>query len=567
MKHLFIALLICRLVSPALAASLTYVEQIPVDTFAKMREVERYQLKVAEKFYLKGEYKAAASEYEKFITLYERSLAAPYAQLMWSHCLIKQRRVYTAIRDGFQSVIDYWPDSHEAVLAGYLIGHSYQAAGELPNATKAYARAIAAHPKHYTSVLAKWNLVEIYRIQKDQGKRVKIWEDLTYSTKRSKENNYYTTQASCNLGQHHFYQGDFPEGLKALETTYGKVSLVRRLYQHASNPIHSLTGDQEKAKTGGKLADDLIAYIQKQIPTDLKDDANAVIAREYYYIMADIHSRARRDSESLAVYEKLGKLIGVNDDLRGKQAAWHRARKRYGEARKIYAQYKDREAGLSATASTWINEKKWDNAISTYNQLIGLDKEKESQWQQSIAGVWRKAGEWDKAIATYRLLLTMEAGKFGDWYWRIAECYENAGKFKESIRCYQQSDKYPGAYMEMAYVHRKRLKQWDEALTLYHQVRVTYKGSGAKYKGRATGNREVEVEPFATQMIGSTYEEKMVTFKEGSEAWKMTRNNAIKWFQQTCKLYPKTSHASQAHAHLQSKYKISVTLGGANEKE
>ena len=107
MKHLLIALLICRIVSPALAASLTYVEQIPVDTFAKVREVERYQLKVAEKFYIKGEYKAAASEYEKFITLYVRSLAAPYAQLMWSHCLIKQRRVYTAIRDGFQSVIDY----------------------------------------------------------------------------------------------------------------------------------------------------------------------------------------------------------------------------------------------------------------------------------------------------------------------------------------------------------------------------------------------------------------------------------------------------------------------------
>ena len=33
------------------ASALDYLEQIPVDTFAKMREVERYQLKVAEKFY------------------------------------------------------------------------------------------------------------------------------------------------------------------------------------------------------------------------------------------------------------------------------------------------------------------------------------------------------------------------------------------------------------------------------------------------------------------------------------------------------------------------------------
>ena len=192
MKRLLAVWIVVVTALSAHAATLSYLEQIPVETFAKMREVERYQLKVAQGFYLKGEYKAAASEYEKFITLYERSIAAPYAQLMWSHCLVKQRRVYTAIRDGFQSVIDYWPESHEAILAGYLIGQSYQAAGELPNAEKAYARAIATAPKHYTSVLAKWNLAEVYRIRKNTAKRVKMWEELTYKTARSKENNYYT---------------------------------------------------------------------------------------------------------------------------------------------------------------------------------------------------------------------------------------------------------------------------------------------------------------------------------------------------------------------------------------
>ena len=135
MKHILLS--IGLLLSAAgLRAELDYLEQISVETFAKMREVERFQIKVAEKLYLKGEYKAAASEYEKFLTLYERSTAAPYAQLMWSHCLVKQRKVYTAIKDGFQSVVDYWPESHEAMLAGFLIGHSYQSAGELQNSGK-----------------------------------------------------------------------------------------------------------------------------------------------------------------------------------------------------------------------------------------------------------------------------------------------------------------------------------------------------------------------------------------------------------------------------------------------
>ena len=521
------------------AASLSYLEQIPVDTFAKMREVERFQLKVAEKFYLKGEYKAAASEYEKFITLYERSAAAPYAQLMWSHCIVKQRRVYTAIKDGFRSVIDYWPESHEATLAAYLIGQSYKAAGEINNAEKAYRRAVVTHPKHHTSVLAKWDLADIYRIRKDTPRRVQIWEDLTYKTKRDKQNSYYTTQASINLGQHHFYLGNFAEGIKAFETTYKDDTLIRQMYRYASSPISQLTGSTEKAKTGTKFADEFISYINRKMPRDLTLDSNKARARDFYYTIAAIHSHARRDQEGLTVYTQLGKLIGVNDDLRGKQAAWHRARKRYGEARKIYVQYKDREAGLSATASTWIDEKKWDNAISTYNQLIGMDKEKESQWQQSIVSVWRKAKQWDKAIATYQTLLTVEAGRFSDWYEGIGYCYEKTGKLKEAIQSYQQSDKYPEMYFKMASCHRHpRLKQYKEALVLYHQARA-----------------DKDVAARATIHIGYTYEQ------YGQ------RENAIKWFQQTCKLYPKTSHASQAHAHLQSKYKISVTLGGSSEKE
>ena len=55
------------------AARLDYLEQMPLEAFAKLREIEKHQLKIAEKFYLKGENKAAAAEYDKFLTLYERS--------------------------------------------------------------------------------------------------------------------------------------------------------------------------------------------------------------------------------------------------------------------------------------------------------------------------------------------------------------------------------------------------------------------------------------------------------------------------------------------------------------
>jgi len=41
---------------------------------------------------------------------------------------------------------------------------------------------------------------------------------------------------------------------------------------------------------------------------------------------------------------------------------------------------------------------------------------------------------------------------------------------------------------------------------------------------------------------------------------------AIQAFQTVCKKFPKDAHAGIAHAHLQQKYKISVTLGGAAEE-
>mgnify|MGYP002830367461 CR=1 FL=1 len=454
MKLIFPMILWFAVATGLPAASLSYLEQIPVDTFAKMREVERFQLKVAEKFYLKGEYKVAASEYEKFITLYERSAAAPHAQLMWSHCLVKQRRVYTAIKDGFRSVIDYWPESHEAALASLLIGQSYKRVGELKNAIKAYRRTVLDHPTHYISVLAKWDLADIYREMDDQDRRVEVWKNLTYKVKRNKQNDYYTTHASCYLGQHLFYQGDFPEGLKAFETTYKGAGLVRKLHQYGNSPISSLTGNQEKKILGDKLANELIAFIEKQVPLDLKIKANTSLAREYFYTIASIHSHARRDTEGLAVYERLGKLIGVDDNLRGKQAGWHRGRKRLAQARKFYGQYSDKIAGLLNIASTWRQEKKADNAISIYNQLVGLDKDREGEWLQLILGTWREAKKWDNAIVTYQSLLKVVPERFGDWYWGIADCHERSGRLPQAIQCYRQSDKYPSAYFAMASCHR-----------------------------------------------------------------------------------------------------------------
>ncbi|MCH2600668.1 MAG: hypothetical protein MKZ94_14745, partial [Pirellulales bacterium] len=103
------------LASPALAQ--TKIGEMSLDRWAKMREVERYQLNIAEKYFKEKKYDVAMSEYEKYLSLYEQSDAASFAQLKWSLCLNNLRKQNTAIKEGFQSVIDYWPDSPDAAKA------------------------------------------------------------------------------------------------------------------------------------------------------------------------------------------------------------------------------------------------------------------------------------------------------------------------------------------------------------------------------------------------------------------------------------------------------------------
>ncbi len=119
----------------------------------------------------------------------------------------------------------------------------------------------------------------------------------------------------------------------------------------------------------------------------------------------------------------------------------------------------------------------------------------------------------------------------------VATCYRESGKYKEAIGHYRQCNNFPSNYQQMADCHRA-LKQYKDEIILYNQI------------VRGAPNSA----PWATLQIGYTYEQ-----SNRKEA-------AIKAFQTVCKNYPKDSHASRAHAHLQTRYKITVTLGGAKDE-
>ena len=189
-------------------------------------------------------------------------------------------------------------------------------------------------------------------------------------------------------------------------------------------------------------------------------------------------------------------------------------------------------------AASYRSEKKTAEAIKIYQQLVGLDAEKAAAWQGEQGAAYREVKNYPEAIKVYQGLVRTDAANIQQWLLALATTQRDAGLYKEAIGAFRQCENFPENYKQMASCHNA-LKQYKEVLILYAQILKGHEASA----------------PWAQLQIGYTYEKMKST------------ETAIKAFQLCCKKYPKTSYASQTHAHLQNKYKISVTLGGATDDE
>ena len=540
-KKIRLTLILAALVSAVTVPvrAVPYVEQGDIESYAKLREVERYQIKIAQKFYNSKDYKAAAAEFEKFLTLYERSTGGPYALMMWAHCQIHIRLVNTAIRDGFQSVVDYWPDSHEAIVSSFMIGRCQRLTGEVSKAQKTFRRVITDNPEHHVVMLAQGQLLELAAIRNDIDEQVKLWTEIAFKSKKTSANRSFRSSAARSLGSHYFRQPDFDKAVMALKTYYGKSEhgMVQQVHGLGGSGISALHGSLATRAKAEKLAKQVLSFVEHHLPIDLTEEGARDRLRDYLNRIAGTHAGLDRDKRVMETYERLGKLLGMDDDIRSSIATWHKKKLRRDLARRIYGQYDDKIAGQDNIASMWLEEKKYEQAVFVYNRIIAMDeKENEAEWHVKIADAWRSASQYDKAIATYRTLLQVDPENFSEWYWGIAECYESKAAWALAIQAYRQTDNYPSGYFRMAECNLK-IKKWTEALVMLNQAKATE-----------------SVAPQAQFRIAQVYE--LWTKKE----------KAIKSYQMVCKLYPKTGHASRAHAHLQTQFGISVTLGGAKDE-
>ena len=336
---------------------------MPVERWAKLKEAERFQLTAAERLYREGQWKAAADEYEKFLKLYEKSEGAAFAQLKWSHCHVHLRKQNTAIKDGYQSLLDYYPDSPEAPVAGLLIGRTHRDIGDAKPAKKAYAKVIAAHPKHFAAVMARLDLVEIAAKENDDATHVKLLRELTYDVERKGATVEPCADASRQYARLTFRAGNFEEGLKALATSCPEAQMPHLLMHSSWGALPTIVGelvaskDEPVKKNGEKLADAGAAWLKTQVAANLKDVKTKPQAMAAWYDIADLRRHAGQADKQKAVYEEILASQGPDDVTLGHLAQWYKAAKQREQARATYAKFKDAAEGQGHIAqrklATW----------------------------------------------------------------------------------------------------------------------------------------------------------------------------------------------------------------------
>jgi len=528
---------VCILLTSSMSSAAA-LDELPLERWKQLRETERYQLQIAEKYYREQNWKVAAAEYEKFLTLHEKSTGASFAQMKWSICQVRLKKLNTAIKDGFQSVIDYWPESPDAMTSAYYIGLTWKEMGEIKPARKAYQIVLQKYPQASVAAFAAVDLIDMAGLEGDRQSQSIMWKRLTYETIRTDDTRAVCENASRQYAASLLLNNGLSEAIKALATTYIEPSaFVDQFVVLATTAINQLMGDQKTVPLGEKLSDDAANHLRTLLPSETTTPEQKVLAQKCWFAIADLYAASRRADKTEEAFKLSLEKLGRSDEVLTRYAGWHKSQKQFDLARQLYATFENRIQGQAQIAYSFREQEKYAEAVAAFLQVAAADVEQPFRWSAEAATTYRYAQQWMQAIAIYQELMAKDIDHVDDWLWNIAITQRDAGMLKEAIGTLRQCNNFPNNYTEMAGCHR-RLKEYDQAIALYNQVATTDEKMAAWSLIHIAYTREEAEQP----------------------------ELAIKAFQQVCKRYPTHQYASQAHAHLQTRYKITVTLGGAKDE-
>src|SRR5207302_378651 len=142
------------------------------------------------------------------------------------------------------------------------------------------------------AVLARLDLADVAAKEKDDVRRAALLRELTYEVERKGAAANDCVNASIQLAQHYFYQGDFGEGIKALATSYGENNLLHHLMSHNYGHLPwvlqhlAAQADEDSKKKTKKLGDDATNWVKSQASAAQRDEKLKVQAQQWWFYTA-----------------------------------------------------------------------------------------------------------------------------------------------------------------------------------------------------------------------------------------------------------------------------------------
>lgn len=187
----------------------------------RLEEREGTYLKLAEEFYLMGDYGLAAGAFEDFLKSAQDKGKVKSALFSLGESLFQLKR-YEAAQGPWARLLSSFPDMEGKDRVLLRLGEAAQKEGDQTKAVDYLNRVASGEP---TYMEARWKMAGIYFQQRTWAKAVALSQELMegYPEAKSRPELYF------NLGQAYFQLGDYGKSFDYLALAYARFPLAREI--------------------------------------------------------------------------------------------------------------------------------------------------------------------------------------------------------------------------------------------------------------------------------------------------------------------------------------------------
>jgi len=506
-KYLFISVLILMGVSSYGLDYNGYRLDLDVNEYAKLNTFERAQYKKAIDLANSKQYRAAASEFEKFKVQFTDSPILPYILFMKGYSLHMQKDRYSAIKV-YNEVLDYFGEEIDpASRALFFLGVANFQNGDTKQGLEAMVEMVEDedYSQHPLAAGALDYLANNSWKNDEKEQAVKYWKQIVKDF--SKSNSRVATAARDSIMNYYVikknYTGLDSWGIAPDSTNKQKMGFVNRVDYNAWVGFYHNRGvykfNQFQKKDSNAIKKAFINYYISKKPFYEQDDDMWT----YYYQLLNFLSRIYYDKELMD--KTINETITLVSKMENKDVA---------------------DSRYVAVINRLRDDKKYTQAellISRMNNQVL------AEWQRQI--ILERRYKWEDAIKKLDLIASMNV--------------------KDAQRCADRK----------GYIYMYYLRKYDLAIKFYREVdnppKNLWKIAECQYrqtklKEAITTLSEIE-NSFPDSAADSAW--KKVEYYKGADDIKLGIANA----RRIMKMYPNSSASSKAHQYLEG---YGIATGG-----